>query len=367
MRELVKIVTVKDLTPIEGADRIVLATMNENGWKCIVSKNEFNPGDIGLFFEVDSVLPETDTRFAFMLPRKMRIKSMRMKGVLSQGLLMPISMFPEVNWDTWNNSSTTEDLGTFLGVKLYEPPVDNSTGPQFQNGTKRESNFPNFIPKTDQERIQNVPNMLFDLLNEGMMFHITEKLDGTSCTIFKYEGKIGVCSRNFIVEDSPECQYWRVAKEQDWLNVLEHFDNIALQGEIIGPKIQGNKYKLETPTFYLFDIFNIRTQKYFNPEEFREFTKLLRVFNIHNIKCVPQRHWLTLDYLRANNITDLDTLLAHVEQLCAKSFINNEVIAEGIVIRSVDNVNYQSKKLSFNDEVAHCKIINNNFLLRHGE
>lgn len=370
MRELVKVVTVKDLIPIEGADRIVLATMNENGWRCIVSKDEFKPGDTGLYFEIDSVLPETDTRFAFLLRYKMRVKSIRMKGVLSQGLLIPLTKFPElVERHDFNllasGAEGIDDLATVLGVKKYEPPEDNSTGTKFQAGSHKESNFPAFIPKTDQERIQNVPNMVFEILAQGNHFTVTEKLDGTSCTVYKHNGKIGVCSRNFDLIEEDTSTYWNVVKKQRIIEALALFDNIAFQGEIIGPGIQGNKYKLEEPTFYLFDIFNITNQKYLTPDEmFRLIGIIQDLLNIY-IKRVPDKYYYICKGFC--DITDVNGLLAFVERDCASSIINKDVMAEGIVIKSNERVNYSSKKLTFIDEVAHCKIINNNFLIRHGE
>lgn len=374
MRELVKIVTVKELLPIEGADRIVLATMEDNIWKCIVSKDEFKPGDLGVFFEVDSVLPETDDRFAFMLSRKMRVKTMRMKGVLSQGLLMPLSKFPEIQVyldagkTLVESSPDKDDLAVLLKVIKYEPREDHSTGPGFANKTKRESTFPKFIPKTDQERIQNVPNMIFDLLKEDNVFYASEKLDGTSCTVYKYQGKLGVCSRNFELEDKEDCNYWATIRKQKLDEVLSRFDNIALQGEIIGPRIQGNKYKLEEPRFYLFDIFDIQTQKYYTPDQFDEFIKYVYDVYMIAISHAPFRWMFNQLALDTLGITNAQELLDYCSnRVCNISLVNTEVIAEGLVVRTYDKVNYQSKKLSFFDEVAHCKIINNNFLIKYGE
>ena len=262
-RQLATIRTVSELIPIEGADRIELAKVD--GWQCVVKKGDFAVGDLGLYFEIDSVLPADDARFAFLEPRKFRIKSMKLRGALSQGLLMPIDTMLPVEWARFRGGEQLQDV---LGVQKYEPPLPISGE---QAGT-----FPtHLVPKTDQERIQNMPEVLDG--RSSMEFEITEKLDGTSCTFFseRYVGevygihyKVGVCSRNWEMKVDDDNVYAKLYHELEIHGKLRALGRqLAVQGEIIGPRIQGNKYKRAKQEFYVFDIYDIDRQEYVRAAE----------------------------------------------------------------------------------------------------
>jgi len=285
MRQLVTIRTVSELLPIEGADRIELAKVD--GWQCVVKKGEFKVGDNGFYFEIDSMLPMSDERFVFLAKGKTqpfaRVKTIRLKGQLSQGLLLPMSMLTEdeaedLAMSTGVGEYTREvDLAAFFGVQKYEPPVPI--------GGKQKGTFPtHLVPKTDQERIQNIVEVL-DGRNAGE-FEITEKLDGTSCTFFCHiaEGEVlgdqlrtGACSRNWEMQILDENVYARIFNELGMHDKLRGLGGrqIAVQGEIIGPSIQGNKYKLDKPTFFVFDIYDIDARGYLNPDERQALTQEL--------------------------------------------------------------------------------------------
>lgn len=276
MRQLVTIRTVKELVPIDGADRIELAKVD--GWQMVVSKGEFKAGDRGVMFEIDSVLPADDERFAFMEQRKFRVRTIKLRGQLSQGLFMPLSKFPEAVAYSLGASMVQDTLGEnladLLRVQKYEPPVPIAG--------QQKGNFPtHLVPKTDQERIQNIPDVLFE--REAGEFEITEKLDGTSCTFYwhnpyltyaqcppdDWEGpEFGACSRNWemdLDDDNVYATLWRELDMQKKLRELRR--NIAIQGEIIGPRIQGNKYKRAKQEFYVFDMYDIDEQRYLWPVE----------------------------------------------------------------------------------------------------
>lgn len=248
MRKLVTIRVVKEILPIDGADRIELAKFD--GWQCIVPKGQFKPDDAGVFCEIDSILPSADPRFAFMESKKFRVKTMKMKKVLSQGLLLPTSQF------------TPEELSNLdlIGVTLYEAPIPGA-GKGEQKG-----NFPSFIPKTDQERIQNIPN----ILKEVKLFEceITEKLDGTSFTAWFRDGEVGIASRNWEVKTDVPGWYSTAFHDNSLDGKLRAMGrNIAIQGEIIGPSIQGNKYKLDALKMFVFDIYDIDMKRYVSASE----------------------------------------------------------------------------------------------------
>jgi RNA ligase (TIGR02306 family) len=193
--------TVREILPIEGADRIELAKVD--GWQMVVGKGDFKVGDRGVMFEIDSLIPGDDERFKFLSRGQVRthyrIKSMKLRGTLSQGLLMPTSILTDDEAEQLM-LSPEQDMAALLGVQKYEPTMPM--------GGKQKGTFPtHLVPKTDQERIQNVPEVLEGRNNRE--FEITEKLDGTSCTFFACieEGPVlgdsirtGVCSRNWEMQ-----------------------------------------------------------------------------------------------------------------------------------------------------------------------
>ncbi len=342
-RQLVTIRTVSELLPIPDADRIELAKID--GWQCVVKKGDFNVNDAALFFEIDSLLPTDDPRFTFLAKGKIqphaRIKTVRLKKQLSQGLLMPLRDFPEV---TFNNGE--QSLTDLLKVKKYEPTLPM--------GGKQKGTFPtHLVPKTDQERIQNIPHVL-----DGRSiadFEVTEKLDGTSCTIWSYvplacintspdletakSSAVGVASRNWEMQLDDDNAYSNVVRQNDLVNKLWILGrNIAIQGEIIGPGIQGNKYGLTKQEFFVFDIYDIDAKKYLSYIERMELTFQLE------LKHVPILIW------NASTAMTLDNILGMADgstMLC-----RDNVMREGVVFKALDG------SFSF-------KAISNQWLLKH--
>ena len=267
MRQLVTERTVRDLVPIEGADKIELAKVD--GWQCVVKKGEFQVGEKALYLEIDSMVPADDERFAFLsrgqVRERYRIKTMKLRGALSQGLLMPKNILTNAErMRIYDGESPTDVLRVFK----YEPNIPM--------GGKQAGTFPtHLVPKTDQERIQNIAGILD--LHHSDQFEITEKLDGTSCTFFvcieKSEAlgvntlRTGVCSRNWEMQILDGNVYAKMFNELGMHDKLRGLGGrqIAIQGEIIGPGIQGNKYKLDKPTFFVFDIYDIDAMGYLNP------------------------------------------------------------------------------------------------------
>lgn len=258
-RKLVTVRRISDLKPIEGADFLELATID--GWCCVVNKGKFKVGDDCLYFEVDSLLPMLP-QFEFLKSRgtkKMmvdqketegyRLRTIRLRGALSQGLALPLTDFPEVLPHLFR-SDMLVDLASILGVIKYEQPIPA----QLQGMIK--GNFPEFIEKTDQERVQNLTKELKSAA--GLTFEVTEKLDGSSMTVYLKDGEFGVCSRNLELKESEGNTFWRVAREMDLENKLRAFGkNVALQGELVGPGIQGNPYRLSGATCYFFNVYAI--------------------------------------------------------------------------------------------------------------
>lgn len=329
MRKLASIRQVKAIEPIAKADRIEVAVVD--GWKCVVKKGEFAIGQAVIYCEIDSFLP-VRPEFEFLRAssfRKMddregfRLKTVKLRGQVSQGLLLPVSLLPRNVW-------LGEDVSEELGITKYEAPI-----PACLNG-KVLGPFPGFIPKTDEERLQNLAEDFNAWL--GRRFSVTEKLDGTSMTVyFDHRQHFGVCGRNWELEESEANHYWRAVR---MLNLKERLSTLgrplALQGELVGPGIQGNQYQLPHAQWYVFNIFDIAAGRYLPKSEVRELCMQLQ------LKSVPDlgEHALT---------GTLESLLLQAD---GDSQLQPGVPREGLVWDSCENT---QDRVSF-------KVISNQFL-----
>ena len=296
MRKLVTKRIVDNLLPIQNADRIELAQVG--GWTCIVKKGEFKVGDEGFFFEIDSFIPASDSRFEFLGKQKTykrklgyRIRTMKMKGVLSQGLMLPQSMFPELR------SINVEDYAELLKVEKYDVEVASPRG-SLKTGDAK-GRFPSFIPKTDQPRLQNLLHY-FEAYSDHE-FEESLKLDGSSVTMYKIPRKVtlwdklkslftrvepkdysfGVCSRNLEIKRSDKFEatfdndgFKSTYRQSDFWEVAHKYEvekslpvGYAIQGELVGTKIQGNHENVDELEMYVFNIWNINEERYLTTEE----------------------------------------------------------------------------------------------------
>lgn len=337
MRKLASIQRIKSLETIEGADAIEKATVL--GWHLVVKKNEFKAGDLCVYIEIDSVLPDK-TEFEFMKPRKMRVKTIRLRGQISQGICFPLSILP-----TQFEIEEDKDCTEVLGIIKYEPPV-----PAHLAGIAK-GKFPGFIPKTDETRVQVLQSVLDKY--QGMKCYVTEKIDGSSVTYYHRNGEFGVCSRNLELVLDPENSYWKFALENDIENKLASLGNFALQGEMAGEGIQKNILKLHAQTVFFFNLFDI--DKYeFVP--LRKFQSILPGFNLQMVPLIDE------NYLLTNDIEKI------VKDATIKSSINKEAYAEGIVTRPLDEK--LNSEISKEEDIYprfSFKAINPEFLLKYGE
>jgi len=253
MRKLVTIQEITAVKPIEGADAIELVIIK--GWQCVSKKGEFRKGSKCVYFEVDSFLP-IDERYEFLrrtsyrnnefMGEGFRVKTMTMRGEISQGLALPVAAFHEIV-----NVAVGEDVTDLLGVKKWELPEQvGSAGTAI--GSK-----PYGIPTTDETRLQSMTEFI-EAFN-GEPYYITTKMDGTSCTIYFKDGKVGVCGRNQEYKEEPgDCSMWAFVYKhglKDKLSALG--ENIALQGEFCGAGIQKNRLNLLEPKLFIFDVVKI--------------------------------------------------------------------------------------------------------------
>lgn len=336
MRKLATIQKIKNLEPIPGADLIEKATVL--GWQLVVKKGDFKVGDYCVYCEIDSLLPEKP-EYEFLRPRKFRIKTVRLRGQISQGIAFPIHQIKELAGLELKEGMDVTDL---LGIKKYEPPPAVMTSGQVKGA------FPGFIPKTDEMRIQSVPDVLTRPENVGKRCYITEKVDGTSATYYLREGQFGVCSRNLELLETETNIHWMVARLHDIEGKLRTLHrNIAVQGEILGPKIQGNKYKLSTHQVLIYSIFDIDRYAYLNYEDF--------------IALAKEAGFATVPVLRDDYILGSDDVDGLVALSNDKSVLNPEIPREGIVIRPVvEAQDPELGRLSF-------KVVNPEFLLKYEE
>lgn len=275
MRKLATIREIDALNPIEGADAIECATVG--GWKVVVKRGEFAVGQVAVYFEIDSWIP---TELAPFLskgkePREYegvrgeRLRTIKLRGQLSQGLLIPYTQFPEVVYAFHQTRPATDedfDVTEILGIKKWERPMNA------QLAGMAKGNFPTEIPKTDQERVQNLVKEIVAANEAGMRFEITEKLEGSSMTVYRIKGEFGVCSRNLDLKETEGNSFWVTAREEDieaQMMAADPYWDFAIQGELIGPGIQGNIYKLHKPEFRVFDVYDIQSGCYLNPENRR--------------------------------------------------------------------------------------------------
>ena len=263
MRKLASIQTVTDVKSIPGADFIVAYKVQ--GWWVIGKKDEFTVGEPVVYFQVDSWIP---TNLASFLskgkePREYngvkgeKLRTMKMKGQLSQGLILSLHVMPAGDY------TDDQDVSEILGIQKWEMP-DNA-----QLGGQTKGTFPSFIPKTDQERIQTLGKTLDQQWSrEDDEWMVEEKMEGSSCTIFYFEGEAGVCSRNQELKDEGENTFWKVAKKYNVIEKLTALGrNIAIQGELVGPGVQGNHYGLTDHDLFVFDIYDIDKGEYLCPAE----------------------------------------------------------------------------------------------------
>ncbi len=260
-RKLASIQRIAEIKAIEGADRIVAYRVQ--GWWVVGQKDEYKVGDMCIYCEVDSWIP---THIASFLskgkePREFngvkgeKLRTIKLKGQLSQGLLLPLK---SENIDASEGFDVTE----LLDIQKWEAPVNAQLA-----GMAR-GNFPSFISKTDQERIQNLSKELKEWNEKPRLtWEITEKLEGSSMTVYFNGGELGVCSRNLDLKETEGNSFWQVARE---LHIEEHLRrlniNVALQGELVGPGVQGNIYKLQRLEFRVYDIFDIDLQEYYSAQ-----------------------------------------------------------------------------------------------------
>lgn len=359
MRKLVTVRTVSELRPIVGADLIELAIMD--GWQCVVKKGEFKVGDKGLYFEIDSFVPANDERFKFLeknftLWRNhygARIRTIKLRGQISQGLLLPVTSFPEVKTSLFLED--TKDYSQVLGILKWERDSENDKPKEQKKswlGTKLKKlrytklkpfvlwlekvlpmswlqtdathPFPNFIPRTDEERVQNL------IGKEGFfnddLYITTIKYDGSSMTVYNNRGKQGVCSRNLDLKKDEDNKFWACALKYKLPQALKKLKmNLAIQGELMGPGIQGNREGFKEHEYFIYKVWDIGDKRYLGDVEMSDIADELTGLGA-KVQFVK-----ALDMRTTSSFKTIDDFLAYAEGPS-----HNAPTREGVVFTKCD-------------------------------
>lgn len=345
MRNLASIQQIWKIEPIEGADRIELAHVL--GWQCVVNKNQFKVNDLAIYFEIDSFLP-IKPEFEFLrtssykktdlMGEGFRLKTMKFRGQISQGLLLPISAFNELS----GNETIGTDVTEILGVRKWEIEEMATTG-----GTVI-GTLPYDVPHTDETRIQANPELLNEFAN--LEYYITTKMDGSSHSLSIDKNGFHVTGHNYEYKDDGVSSFYNLVKQNKYEEKMRNYfeshqlSSFTIQGEFCGPGIQRNRLKLFKPQWY---VFTIRING-------------LRIGLVEMQSICKE---LELDMVPVQEIGfDLPSKYPTIESLLERANGNypNGGKQEGIVIRPTIPV--YSKTLSEN---LSMKVINNNYLLKN--
>jgi RNA ligase (TIGR02306 family) len=285
VKNLATIQKIKSLSPIPDADKIELAKMEDNEWQVVVQKELHKVGDLVCFIAIDTVVPEAPWS-EFLRKSHFRVRTIRLKKQLSQGLIIQLTDLKKEPGIEGLSTGTVgfagmlvgDDITTLIGVTKYEKPI-----PANLHG-KIKGNFPTkYVSVTDEERLQNCSRILEEL--NGVKGYASVKMDGTSATYINFlpdgltDGEQHVCSRKLSLKapiegDKPNV-YFQMEQKYNILDKLKAKGNYAVQGEICGPGIQGNKMGLKEVDFFVFNVFNISERRHLNFDEFISFTKEL--------------------------------------------------------------------------------------------
>ena len=361
IRKLASIQIISDLKPIEGKDKIVLATVL--GWHVIVKKDEFKIGDKCIYVEIDSLLDPNNPDFEFLRSKKFRIKTMKLGNVYSQGIVFPMSILPKNK-----EYSVGDDVTDILKIKKYDPQAEEEEKlnvstkpvkkyPQFLMRwawfrklvlpTKRQQRgFPMQISRCDETRIQTIPEVLKN--KEPVI--VSEKVDGTNVSMLLIKTKTWygktkyefiVCSRNLRLWTPDGSHYWEIARKYNVEAILKQMigDNewVAIQGEIYGASIQGNPYKMNGRELRVFNLIY--------PSGRLGSVEAEKICNKNGLLFVPI---LDTDFVLPDTVDEM------LQYATAKSVINHNVMREGVVVRSKDG------KHSF-------KAVSPEYLIKHEE
>jgi RNA ligase (TIGR02306 family) len=337
MRKLASVQEVADIQPIEGADRIEVATIL--GWKVVVKKDEFKVGDKCIYLEIDSLIPIKPWSQFLEDKNKpgtpVRLRTVKLRKQISQGLVVPFEILEEYIGGRYKTFDIGADVTEIMGIEKYEPPIPASLA------GKVRGIFPAIVPKTDETRIQSEPGLIAEF--QGKMCVWTVKCDGTSGSYMNIEGDHHVCSRNLSLQDDGKNTYWAMYHQYALEEILNDMGDFAIQGEVVGEGIQKNRMGLKGHHLMVFNIYDIRAGRIVSHERTVEMCKQ------YGLEMVPVYKQAIFD----------QTIEEVIEEATRCKYPNGS-LGEGYVIRPVEP--FYSEVLSGR---ASFKVINNKYLAKH--
>jgi RNA ligase (TIGR02306 family) len=302
--KLASIEVIKEIAPHSNADSLEIAKVL--GWQIIVRKGEFKAGESVVFIPIDTILPDAEwSAFLKKGDKPIRLNTIRLRGEYSQGLVQPLSILPE-HVRGWQEGA---DVGGELGVKKYEKEI-----PACLSGEVAGAFPTSYAPKTDEDNGLSHPEIVKHTLSKPCV--ATLKLDGSSCTIVVVDGNIThVCSRNLSLKESASNGFWIAARKL----TIPPGANCVIQGELMGPGVQGNQLKLTEPTLVVYQIRDLTNGKW------------LRYIDMAQV-C---RDKFQCKWVPVVTVT-LDETIEHLQSVADIVTLPDGKPAEGIVVRPID-------------------------------
>lgn len=367
-RALCTVARVKSINPIEGADKIVVAQVN--GWQCVISKEEnVREGDLALYYSIDSIPDLEDPNCALVKKRGGRIKTMKLRGIISQGLLAPLSWMESRGYDI-SELNEGDDVTEQMGVTkfVHEDEADqyfhsdhsgkgsnedvshedennqyfrSDYNPYKSNKEVIRVDFPDHTPKTKEHRLQDNPKFLDYIAERNII--ITRKEDGSSATYSYNAGTFQVSGRNFNwLAATPVCKnYYLIAHKYNIEDKMKSLNrNLSIQGELLGPKINANRLRLDEVQFRVYNIWDIDDTRYLHWCEVEDLCTQLELPTVPVVFRGPA--------------SELELTVPAFLRIAEEQKYAKNVLGEGIVVKTDDG----TRRLSF-------KVISNKYLLKH--
>lgn len=341
MPALASIQRISNITPIVGADRILLAKVL--GFQSVIKKDEHKEGDLIVFIMPDTVMKE-DGRWEWLAKNNWRVKCIKLKGCYSQGIILPLSTFPEIDP---NNAADGDDVSSIVGLAKYEKPMPKDLNAK--------GHLPSFIKKTDEPNLLGLPHWIEQFRNKEVI--ATLKCNGSSGSFFLNKGEFGVCSRNLELKEGNNA-FWNVARKHSIEAKLRSFaamlklgnkdltelPNVAVQGEVYGEGLNGNDLGIKGVDLALFNLINVDARAYCHDSWLTAFCEDYRVPKVKTV-------WKGI----------FDFTLEQLQEMADNLTYDNGTPAEGLVIRPVlEELTPEGERLS-------AKIISRKFLAKKGE
>lgn len=317
MTKLATIEKINRLSPIPNSDNLLLADVL--GYQLVVKKDDFQSGDLCVFHHLDTIVDKDNPVYNFLKSRDFRIRTIRLRKQLSQGLAMPLSVF-----NLSSDLPEGTDVAEQIKIRKFEKEIPAQLRGQI------EGLFPSFLSKTDEPNLQSHPEIfeaMLALVEDGEEFMATLKYDGSSLTAYLNDGKFGVCSRNYELKETEDNAYWQAARKYKLEKSLRDYtemcgingSNIAIQGEMYGPGIQGNPHGVKELSFAAFNFIDIGTGEKISLTDVDDFSMFPSVMKL-DLPCDKSMSSLLdfADTLKYENGSQAEGLVLRIGNLSGK-------------------------------------------------